>query len=149
MSDLVVLCLRTSRYASANTYTSVWVSRHAFQTPQKSGSSVISDGLFIVPAASADPEFGTPVIPVPTDHIHVCKPCGKDDLQYTMTVKFIEDCIVKTKLERALKSAISAIELGMELAEGEERSEGESEKKERASAHNEDVFIEMILTCCG
>ena len=131
------------------TLISVWVSRHAFQTPQKSGSSVISDGLFIVPAASADPEFGTPVIPVPTDHVHVCKPCGKDDLQYTMTVKFIEECIVKAKLERALKSAISAIEQGMELTEGVEASEPESDEKERSSADNADDLIEMILICCG
>merc|ERR1719334_468401 len=42
----------------------------SFAELKKSGSSVISDGLFIVPAASADPEFSTPVIPVPTDHIH-------------------------------------------------------------------------------
>ena len=84
-----------------------------------------------MPLDSSDPGFGK-FMPVDTDHLHVCKPCSKDDYSYTMSVHFIKECISRKKREKALEGAIFSI------------TDSVQPKDER----EEEELTEMISMCC-
>ena len=68
-----------------------------------------SISIHLVPPDSANPNYGQ-FIPVDSDHMNICKPCGtKDSFLYTMTVDFVKDCLEKEKIRSALKIASSAL----------------------------------------
>ena len=91
----------------------------------------------IVPSNYANPGCGK-FMPVHTDHLHVCKPCSKDEFLYTMTVDFIKECISKKKLEIAL----------MRIAEKLEKKWPSKDSNLLKKAREEDELLEMISLCC-
>lgn len=57
----------------------------------------------MVPEASANPGFGQFTTLQGIDHINVCKPRSKEDVNYAMTVNFLQQC-----LSRAIEQEMAA-----------------------------------------
>ena len=84
----------------------------------------------VVPLESADPGCGK-FIPVDADHLHVCKHGSRDEYAYTMTLDFLKEVIVSRKREKALESAMVAIEQsqGLQLADVGDKGKKKEEVK--------------------
>ena len=109
-------------------FNSFSLSPFSFTQPTLLGDFV-SDSLsiHIVPPDSANPDIGH-FVPVDTDHMNICKPRGRKDCYlYTMTRKFIEDCLEKRMIETALKMATSAVAVDADVGDDAAAVVGEDE----------------------
>jgi hypothetical protein len=71
-----------------NSATGLGIATKAFWETEATG------GVTVVDATSADPGIpGVTPIPIETNHVGICKPRTRADLQYTQTLKFITDRI--------------------------------------------------------